>query len=480
MQGRIIRLIAAACAAATISVAAPSSALAVDLAVGCAGKTLTPADNIQTAINAGGAGATFCFAPGTYRLQRQLWPRTDQTFIGGPGVLFKGSEVLTFQPQGNLWVSPGHTQSPAPTTSKCTAAAGNLCNLPFRLYVDGKALAPVASLSELKPDTYYFDLATDNVYVGSDPSGKLVELGLAALGMSGTMSGVPAHGVEVSDITWEQFGNMNNGVISTFAAENWLIDGNEVRTSHGCGISGGTGAIVRNNFVHHMGQYGLCGQGKNMVVENNEISYNNTDGFDPRWDAGGTKWVNTTGLTVKNNYSHDNKGPGLWTDGNNLTTLYEGNRVERNTEEGIFHEISYDAIIRNNTVLNNGRNVGTWGAGIMVSSSPNVQIYGNTVSGAWNAVSLVQENRGSGASGPYTLKNVTVSDNILSMRKGTTGVFDKTGTNVPFTSGTIKFVANTYNLAVGDAWFSWAGQSLPRKSWQVLGMDKAGIFTLLK
>ena len=448
--------------------------------VECVGRTLTPIDNIQAAIDAGGPGATFCFTPGIYRLQRQLWPRTDQRFIGQPGVVFTGSKIVSFQPQDNIWVSPGHTQTSPAAATKCAPEAGTLCNLPFRLFVNGQPRVPVASLSELRSGTFFFDLTTDNVYMADDPTGKLVELGLAALGMSGTMSGVPAHGVEVRGITWEHFGNQNNGVISTFAAQNWVIEENEVRLSHGCGIWSGTGAVVRDNYVHHMGQYGLCGQGQDILVEDNEIAFNNTDGFHPRWDAGGTKWVNTTRLTVRNNYSHDNKGPGLWTDGNNMSTVYEANRVERNSEEGIFHEISYDAIIRNNSVLSNGRNVGAWGAGILVSSSPNVQIYGNTVSGNWNAISLIQENRGSGPSGPYQLKNITVSNNSLTMRSGTTGVFDTTGLGGAFATGTIKFSANKYYLAAGDQWFSWAGIKLTKVVWQTLGMDLGSSFLKLR
>lgn len=465
-------------ALALTAVSLVSTPAAAATATDClTGTVIQPGTSIQSAINAAPTGQTICLAPGTHRIKTQLWPKADQSFVGLPGAIVSGSEVISFQPQGRLWVSPAHTQQPVSAPANCAAAAAGTCNMPFRLFVNGTALKPAGSFATLTSGTYYFDLATDNVYMADDPTGKTVELGIAALGMSGTKNNVPADGVDVSGITWQHFANERNGVISTFAAKNWTITGNEVRYSHDCGIWSGTGTVVSGNYVHHMGRLGLCGTGGiDMLVENNEIAFNNTDGFDPRWDGGGTKWVKTLRLTVRNNHSHDNLGPGLWTDGSNMTTVYEGNRVERNSEEGIFHEISYDAIIRNNVVLSNGRNIGTWGAGIMVSSSPNVQIYGNTVKGGWNGISLVQENRGSGTYGAFTLKNVTVSNNLVTMTKGSTGVFDTTGTGSVFKQGTIKFQSNNYTLSAGDQWFNWAGAKQTAKQWKALGMDKTGQF----
>ena len=78
-----------------------------------------------------------------------------------------------------------------------------------------------------------------------------------------------------------------------------------------------------------------------IVVEGNEIAYNNEAGFNPEWEAGGTKFWATTNLVVRNNHVHHNFGPGLWADNDNVGALYEGNIVEDNDWAGIFHEISY-------------------------------------------------------------------------------------------------------------------------------------------
>ena len=56
---------------------------------------------------------------------------------------------------------------------------------------------------------------------------------------------------------------------------------------------------------------------------------------------------------VRNNYVHDNFGNGLWTDTDNVNTLYEGNTTTNNYLDGILHEVSYSATIRNNISKDN-------------------------------------------------------------------------------------------------------------------------------
>ena len=114
------------------------------------------------------------------------------------------------------------------------------------------------------------------------------------------------------------------------------------------------------------------------------------------WEAGGTKFAGTDGLLIRANNVHHNTGPGLWTDINNIRTTIEHNVVHANTSHGIFHEISYRAVIRDNQVTDNGRAEplsGWGGAGIRVAASPDVEIHGNVLAGNQNAIMLVQQER---------------------------------------------------------------------------------------
>ena len=81
---------------------------------------------------------------------------------------------------------------------------------------------------------------------------------------------------------------------------------------------------------------GLGGSGDNILVQGNEIAKNGYwSGIDVLWEGGGFKYADTDNLVVRGNYSHDNHGPGMWTDINNIHTLYEDNLVVHNTHIGI-------------------------------------------------------------------------------------------------------------------------------------------------
>ena len=81
-------------------------------------------------------------------------------------------------------------------------------------------------------------------------------------------------------------------------------------------------------------------------------------------------------MALSYNYSHDNHGPGIWSDINNQNITYSFNRIGNNYSSGIFHEISYNASIHDNVILNNGKQQGTnppctwlWCAGVLIAES---------------------------------------------------------------------------------------------------------------
>ena len=229
------------------------------------------------------------------------------------------------------------------------------------------------------------------------PKGGNTFVGESGAVMSGENVTSYAFGAQVNNVTIknlviEKYAGPKSeaAIFSLGGASGWRIEGNEIRYNNGSAVrSGGTGWHIVGNYLHHNEVYGLTGTGVGMVIEDNEIAFNNyqrTSGG----DAGGSKWFYTQDLVVRNNYSHDNGGPGLWTDGHNQGVLYEGNRVVNNTESGIKHEASCDAVIRNNTVEGNGFASGEWMAGgIRVSLSPNVEVHHNVVTNNRNGITAV-------------------------------------------------------------------------------------------
>ena len=204
----------------------------------------------------------------------------------------------------------------------------------------------------------------------------------------------------------------------------WTVRNCNVHNNQLCGIFLCDGGQIINNKIHHNRQMGVKLYYANSgLVEGNEIAFNNnmdedntTKGhFDRYWESGGTKFAWTNNLVVKNNYVHDNDGPGLWTDIDNVNTLYQNNLVEDNSGIGIFHEISYSAVIRNNVVRRNGNiNRGwLWEAGILIAASSDVEVYNNIVEDNFNGITGILQNRGSGKHGARTLDNVYIHDNTI-------------------------------------------------------------------
>jgi hypothetical protein len=118
----------------------------------------------------------------------------------------------------------------------------------------------------------------------------------------------------------------------------WIVTNTVIRHNDGAAIRTGHNMTISGNLISHNSQIGIAGSGDNLVIEDNEISFHNTNQkHDYNWEAGGTKFVMTNNLIVRNNYVHDNYGHGLWTDIQNQNTLYEGNITVRNAGNGARH-----------------------------------------------------------------------------------------------------------------------------------------------
>jgi len=452
------------------------------------GTTIYPGADIQAAINANPSGTTFILKAGVHRLTRFVTPKAGNSFLGESGTILNGSRLLTsFVREGAYWVATGQTQENTNRPGECDPIHPR-CTYPEDLFFDDKPLVHAGSLAAVTTGKFFFDYPNDKIYFLDDPTGHKVEASVAtaAIYASGGQ-----HNVTIAGIVFEKFATQAQGmVVGGGGINDWVIRDNEVRLSHGVGIglaSSQRGKILRN-YVHHMGEMGLMGPyATDLLVEGNEIAYNNTAGYWWSWEGGGTKFTHTRGLIVRGNFSHHNEGIGLWTDYDNDGVIYESNRVEDNADNGIFHEISYSAVIRNNTIRRNGfrspaRSSFLGGAGIYVASGVNVEIYGNVLEG--NAHGIGAEERPSAPSGPLgqlMLINLNVHDNTVTMAAGSSGyngVRDRTGTGVAYTAArNNRFSTNHYTLSGLTRPFFWQEGSRTTTDWKAAGQDLTGTFT---
>lgn len=182
-------------------------------------------------------------------------------------------------------------------------------------------------------------------------------------------------GVVIKHLTIRNFvPPQSEGVVNQGAATGWIIESNTVTNNGGAGVFVGSDNVIRKNCLTGNGQYGFSmykppipGDSaiKNITLDHNEISHNNTDNWEVRWKeiygptavcgcTGAGKFWDVKGAVVTGNWVHHNKGVGLWADTNDIAFRFEGNYINDNEDEGIFYEVSYNALIRNNTFKRNG------------------------------------------------------------------------------------------------------------------------------
>jgi len=370
-----------------------------------------PGAAIQTAVDGAGEGAAFCLLTGIHRMQ-VIRPKRGQSFHGQKHAILNGSRLLTaFGREGRFWVASGQDQR-GNRGGEC-ADESPACTFPEGFFIDDRSLSQVLSKERVEAGRFYFDYASGRIFFVDDPTGHKVEATVAAFAFDSA-----APNVLIRNVTVEKYSSVaGKGAIQGKAGPGWVVENCEVRLNSGAGIVIGTDGRVRGCNVHQNGQLGIAGQGKDILIENNRIWENNTHGFDFKWEAGGVKVVVSDGVVFRGNHVHDNVGPGLWCDIECRNVVYEGNLVERNHDAGIFHEISYKAIIRDNVLRYNGfgHRKWFWGPEVLVAASQDVEVYGNrlTIAAGGCGIVLADQSRRMKGGGRYKTRDNLVRDNQM-------------------------------------------------------------------
>ena len=221
-------------------------------------------------------------------------------------------------------------------------------------------------------------------------------------------------GVTIEYLTIEKYQPVGDAAaINQDANTGWTIQYNTITLNvPGAGVIAGAGNTLKDNCLTLNGQYGFQSSDVNawgidsltdgpydVTVEGNEISYNDTCDFSgllnntavgwhnynpvpaqyrnpkcgkvtPDGDQGGFKLWQTDGVTIKDNYIHNNWGPGGWADTDNANTTWTGNTITDNEGAAIIEEISYNFSITDNYIAGND-----WTDGLSNPEFPAPAIY---------------------------------------------------------------------------------------------------------
>jgi parallel beta-helix repeat protein len=364
-----------------------------------------------------------------------------------------------------------------------------------QLFVDGQYLPEATSLAAMTPGTFYVSPTGTNAISlwlsdGSNPNNHIVKATATAGPLFTTNSGSTwCSYVDVSALQFCDCANIAQAGASEFQANggtNITIQNVSVEYAAGCGIGlNNTDSTVIGCHFDHNGEEGIGSSGAvNLSVIDCETAYNNTlpsKQFDVIWEAGATKFSESSGVVIDGLVSHDNYGDGLWFDYDNRDATIRNCVISNNFGYGIHYEISWSATIYNNLIFNNhfhyNYQSGVDGYGIFLSSSIGCDVYNNTIVGN-DSVGFASSGLARGYFFSYDnqfFNNIVVSNGAPAVLIG--DVNSATQTPIPAgetLSQPYAFSDSDYNVfcnAADNPNEAIAGYYTSLAAWQAAGLD---------
>jgi Right handed beta helix region len=371
---------------ASVLIGAPLPALAAQANASCN-------QSLQAMIDAAPPGSTVDVPACLYRETATI--RKPLTVAAQSGAEIRGSDIWTGWAQvGGVWVSD-QALPRLPTADNRDKRCGEptlRCLLPEQVFVDGVPLYPLGV--DGAPGSGQFALdRSRHVILADDPSGHVIEVSTRTRWLVTAADNVTIQGF----IMRHAANDAQTGAVANDGFSNWTLQDNALADAHGAnvGIGYGTNIKVLRNEISGAGNLGLAGYGlNNSLIQGNHLHHNGNDLFNRNWSMGGLKMSEVDTVVVDANES-DHNGSGFWCDGGCHNVTFSANRPHDNPLGGIIFEISDGGVFHDNVAWNNGWGpVGwVWGAGIVVSSSANTDIFNNVM--AWNAagISIVDQDR---------------------------------------------------------------------------------------
>jgi hypothetical protein len=269
------------------------------------------------------------------------------------------------------------------------------------VFVDGELLKSAGWEGELDAHSYYIDYKTGNVYIGVDPTNKLVEITAFDSALMRTSSDVHGKttdhkGPIIRGITFTQYAYRALEVEgkkhftsadeptdepvglsdpSTFGKETTGTLLENVTITYCSRVAGyfrGDGLIIRNSLVSDTGTEGIYVIGSSdVLLERNIIRRNNIKQLTGYYPSAVKIFNQTRRVTFRDNLILDQPySNGVWYDVGNHDGVIVDNWIE-GANVGLFFEISWGATVAGNVFVRCDR-------GFRVLNSANVHVYNNT------------------------------------------------------------------------------------------------------
>jgi hypothetical protein len=251
---------------------------------------------------------------------------------------------------------------------------------PDMAFVNGKALTQVGSVSALRAGTFYVDYGAHNLYVGTNPTGAVVEAAtrVQAARFTGPAAGSVVRGIGFKDYAPDWNTNPYPAMVLDLAPK-MTFDDDSFVGSASRGLSVYTSNVtVRDSAFLANGFTGFhANTADNLDFDGNVAAYNNTEkffpGFSPVASVSGVKITSSYHVLVKGNIAEDNYANGIWFDVSSYQATVVDNFAQSNFRNGIYIEITGSAIVASNLSILNGQ------AGLKLSGATEARVYNNTL-----------------------------------------------------------------------------------------------------
>lgn len=393
------------------------------------GSKKSPLRTIGEAVDRAHEGDTVVVHAGSYHESIKL-ETSGVTLMAAPRatVWLDGSRPVTnWTPTAGTWVSSGWTpefdSSPTYSWGQPDNDAENwqfinrahpMAAHPDQVWMDEAPLVQVGSLGEVRPGTFFVDEPGDQLFVGSDPTGRDVRASAIAKGLS-----VRAADTLVTGIGVRRFANSvpHMGAV-TIEAPRVTFQDVEIAEN-------GTGGLhVMERDVRLVGvslvdngMVGMTASGADgLLLDGLRVTGNNREQFNPSPSAGGAKIGRGSDVVVRNSLFDHNLATGLWFDESVYGIEVVGSRMTNNASHGISLELSGKVLLAGNVVA------GNLGHGVKVNDTSSVTMWNNTFTGNHREINVVQDDRDLDSQGsfldyslPLTFRNgpVVLRNNVI-------------------------------------------------------------------
>lgn len=309
----------------------------------------------------------------------------------GEAVWFDGSSIVTgWTVDGSTWRHDGWTiafdrsptysfgaaDDPRPGWSFINPSYPTAA-WPERVFIDGVALTQVSTKAAVTTGTFYIDQTNDQVFIGSNPTGKEVRITDLQTTVTALAAGVTFRGFGVRRYAPSQ---PHLGAVKILRTNNvmenlWFEDISCVAVA-AQGAPGGVGAnqVMRNCTILRSGSVGLSvTSADNFQMIRVRSSGANIDHFNYAPATGGVKITRLRTLLVKECDLSNNFCKGLWTDESVSNVTIVTNNFVNNEQRGVTFELTGKITFANNLIALAGYN------GVDFLNCDEVHAWNNTV-----------------------------------------------------------------------------------------------------